>query len=134
MDVRTVSSSEMGNQPPTAGVTRIEQGTAMSQSAGALDNLNASSSSSALGSAQKKDDTEPSTEQLKQMVSNMQSDLDSMNINLEYFLYGANENKVAVKVVNRENGEVIREIPPKEIQALQEKMSELVGMIFNKEA
>jgi len=70
-------------------------------------------------------------EQVKQMVADMQSHLDSMNISLQYSLYGAHNEKVAVKVVNKETGDVIREIPPKEMQALQAKMSELCGMIFN---
>ena len=76
-------------------------------------------------------DATVSTAQLKQMVADMQGQLDSMNISLQYTLYGKHDQKVAVKVVNKETGAVIREIPPKEMQALQEKMSELVGMIFN---
>ncbi len=69
--------------------------------------------------------------QVKAMVADMQGQLDSMNISLQYTLYGAHESKIAVKVVNKDTGNVIREIPPKEMQALQSKMSELVGMIFN---
>ena len=76
-------------------------------------------------------DAPVSTAQVKQMVADMQGQLDSMNISLQYTLYGKHDQKVAVKVVNKETGAVIREIPPKEMQALQEKMSELVGMIFN---
>ncbi len=76
------------------------------------------------------DDT-VSPEQVKQMVAEMQYQLDSMNISLQYFFYGAHDEKVAVKVINKETGDVIREIPPKEMQALQLKMSELTGMIFN---
>jgi flagellar protein FlaG len=72
--------------------------------------------------------------QLKQMVAEMQGHLDSMNVRLKYFLYGAHENKVAVKVLDSETGKVIREIPPKEMQALQTKMGELVGMLFDKKA
>lgn len=72
-----------------------------------------------------------SNTQMQQMVEQMQSHLDSMNVSLQYSFYGANDDKVAVKVVNRETGEVIREIPAKEMQALQTKMRELVGMIFN---
>jgi flagellar protein FlaG len=75
-----------------------------------------------------------STEQVKQMVEQMQSHLDSMNISLQYSFYGINDEKVAVIVVDRETGEVIREIPTKEMQALQTKMGELVGMIFNDNA
>jgi uncharacterized FlaG/YvyC family protein len=74
---------------------------------------------------------EPSPAQLKQMVADMQDQLDSMNISLQYSLYGKNDRNIAVKVVNKETGDVIREIPPKEMQALQDKMSDLVGMIFN---
>ena len=70
--------------------------------------------------------------QVKQMVAEMQGHLDSMNISLQYCFYGVHDEKVAVKVVNKETGDVIREIPPKEMQVLQTKMSELCGMIFNK--
>jgi uncharacterized FlaG/YvyC family protein len=75
---------------------------------------------------------DPSPKQLKQMVEDMQGQLDSMNISLRYSLYGENEMKIAVKVVNKNTGDVIREIPPKELQALQSKMNDLVGMIFDK--
>ncbi len=54
-----------------------------------------------------------------------------MNVSLQYSVYGAKDDKIAVKVVDRDTGKVIREIPAKEIQALQDKMSELVGMIFD---
>ena len=81
------------------------------------------------------DDGAPvSNAQVKQMVEQMQSHLDSMNVSLQYSFYGIEGEKVAVIVVNRETGEVIREIPTKEMQALQTKMSELVGMIFNDKA
>ena len=72
-----------------------------------------------------------STEDVKQIVVQMQGQLDSMNISLQYSVYGDKDDKIAVKVVDRDTGKVIREIPAKEMQALQDKMSELVGMIFN---
>jgi uncharacterized FlaG/YvyC family protein len=72
-----------------------------------------------------------SNAQVKQMVEQMQTHLDSMNVSLQYSFYGVRGEKVAVRVVNRETGEVIREIPAREMQVLQTKMSELVGMIFN---
>ena len=76
-------------------------------------------------------DATVSPEHVKQMVAEMQGHLDSMNISLQYSFYGEHDQKVAVKVVDKETGDVIREIPPKEMQALQIKMSELCGMIFN---
>jgi flagellar protein FlaG len=75
-----------------------------------------------------------SNAEIKQMVEQMQSQLDSMNVSLQYSFYGTRSEKVAVQVVNRETGQVVREIPAKEMQVLQTKMSELVGMIFNDNA
>jgi flagellar protein FlaG len=75
-----------------------------------------------------------SNAQIKQMVEQMQSQLDSMHISLQYSFYGAHGEKVAVQVINRETGQVVREIPAKEMQALQNKIGELVGMIFNDNA
>jgi flagellar protein FlaG len=80
------------------------------------------------------DNSAVSHAQLKQMVEQMQSQLDSMNVSLQYSFYGTGGEKVAVKVVNRETGDVIREIPSREMQVLQTKMRELVGMIFNDNA
>jgi flagellar protein FlaG len=76
-------------------------------------------------------DASVSPAELKQAVEQIQGQLDSMNISLQYSVYGENDNKIAVKVVDRDTGKVIREIPAKEMQALQVKMSELVGMIFD---
>jgi uncharacterized FlaG/YvyC family protein len=75
-----------------------------------------------------------SNAQIKQMVEQMQSQLDSMHVSLQYSFYGAHGDKVAVQVINRETGAVVREIPAKEMQALQSKIGELVGMIFNDNA
>jgi len=79
-------------------------------------------------------DADVSPAQVKQIAAAMQKQVDGMHISLQYSLYGKHDRNIAVKVVNKETGEVIREIPPKELQALQEKMSELVGMIFNGKA
>ena len=89
-----------------------------------------------LGSGQRSsgNDAPVSNEQVRQMVEQMQSHLDSMNVSLQYSFYGDDGEKVAITVVNRDTGEIIREIPSKEMQALQVKMSELVGMIFNDNA
>lgn len=41
---------------------------------------------------------------------------------------------VMVKVLNRETGEVIREIPPEELLNLASKMEEVAGVLLNKSA
>ena len=87
--------------------------------------------SSRAGQTSGGDGTPASRAQVKQMVEQMQSQLDSMNVSLQYSFYGEHDTKVSVKVVNKGTGDVVREFPPKELQALQAKMSELCGMIFN---
>ncbi|MBN1380242.1 MAG: flagellar protein FlaG [Deltaproteobacteria bacterium] len=83
--------------------------------------------------SQPADETAPNKSQVAQMVKDMQDYIKKMNISLEYSTYGKRGEKIAVTVADKETGEVIREIPPKEIRDLYVKMSEVAGMIFNKE-
>ena len=76
-------------------------------------------------------DAAVSREQLRQMIDDMQGHIDRMNVSLQFYTYGDHGEKIAVVVADKETGEVIREIPPKEIQELYAKMSELTGMILN---
>ena len=78
-------------------------------------------------------DVETNRENMRQMVEKMQEQIDSMNISLQYSTYGNHGERTAVAIINKETGELIREIPPKEIQTLYMKMNELAGMIFNRE-
>jgi flagellar protein FlaG len=73
-------------------------------------------------------------ERMKQMLQEMQSQIDSMNVSLEFSTYGENGNKIAVVVTDKDTGEVIREIPSKELQSLSAKMREITGIIFNMQA
>jgi len=72
--------------------------------------------------------------ELKQMVEEMQKHIESMRVNLKFSTYGDHGERIAVAVMNGDTGEIVREIPPKEIQELYARMSELVGMIFNRNA
>jgi len=40
--------------------------------------------------------------------------------------------KTYIKIVDKESGEVIREIPPEEVRKLAEKIDEMVGLLFDK--
>jgi len=75
---------------------------------------------------------EPSKADLRRMAEEMQKHIEQMNVNLKFTTYGEHGERIAIMVVNGETGEVIREIPPEEIQALYQRMSELVGMLFNR--
>lgn len=108
---------------------------------GAVETTNASlpvsSASSYLSGARQElaaaaQNAEANNEKMKEMVAEMQSHISSMNVSLKFSTYGAHNQKIAVTVINEETGEVVREIPAKEIQELHAKMSELAGMIFNR--
>ncbi len=78
-------------------------------------------------------DEAPNQLEMKKVVEKMQEQIDSMNVSLQYSTYGDHGEKIAVAVVNKETGKLIREIPPKELRDLYAKMSELAGMLFNRE-
>ena len=37
------------------------------------------------------------------------------------------KNKIAVSVIDKESGDIIREIPPEQLQKLYEQMGEIIG-------
>lgn len=73
----------------------------------------------------------PSKAQIQEMVAEMQKQIDMMNVSLSFSTYGKNNEKIAVVVSNKETKEVIREIPPEELQILYTKMREAAAYIFN---
>jgi len=72
-----------------------------------------------------------SLEQTKEMTERIQGHLDRMSISLRFSTYGKYDEKISVTVYEKDTGKVIREIPPEEFQRLNEKMEELIGIIFN---
>ena len=73
------------------------------------------------------------SEEINQVVAEMQVMIDSMNINLQFSTYGAHGERIAIDLVNKETGELIREIPLKELRSLYAKMSKLAGIIFDED-
>jgi len=73
-----------------------------------------------------------SSEQVKQMVKDINARLDTADISLNFTPYGKNNEKMAVTVSDKKTGEVIREIPPKELQDLYVRMDEVIGLMFNR--
>jgi flagellar protein FlaG len=57
-----------------------------------------------------------------------------MNISLSFSTYGKQNDEISVTVTDRDTGKIIREIPPKDIQDLQTKLGELIGLIFDHSA
>ena len=70
-------------------------------------------------------------EAAKQLLQEVQSQMDSMNISLSFSIYGKKGDEICIIVTDKDTGKVIREIHPKEIQDLQTKLGEIMGLIFN---
>jgi flagellar protein FlaG len=87
-------------------------------------------SSEGKGSAQRDDTADLNA--AKRLAESIQANIKAANISITFSLYGPNNEKVAIKVVDKDTGEVIREIPPEEIQELSTKADEIAGMILNK--
>ena len=74
---------------------------------------------------------EPDNAQIRQMIEEIRSQFNTMNLSLNFSTYGKHNEEVAIQVVDEETGRVIREIPPKELQKLSTKFDELIGLLFN---
>jgi flagellar protein FlaG len=79
-------------------------------------------------------ETAASIEQVRRMVEEMQSQIQRMNVSLEFSRYGGHGEKIAVVVADKATGEVIREIPSRELQNLYNSINDLAGIIFNRQA
>jgi uncharacterized FlaG/YvyC family protein len=79
------------------------------------------------------DETAMSAERVRQMAAEMQRQIERMNVSLAFTTSGGRSDKVAVVIADKVTGEVIREIPTRELQELYAKMDELSGMLFNRQ-
>jgi flagellar protein FlaG len=75
-----------------------------------------------------------SSEQVRRMVEEIQSQIQRMNVSLEFSQYGGHGEKIAVVVTDKATGEVIREIPSRQLQNLYNSINDLVGIIFDRQA
>ena len=70
-------------------------------------------------------------QQARELTEKLQGYIDRMNINIAFSTYGGKNKNISIIVSEKETGEIIREIPPEELQGLHAKMEELAGMLFN---
>lgn len=70
-------------------------------------------------------------QQARELTEKLQGYIDRMNINVAFSTYGRKNKNISIIVSEKETGEIIREIPPEELQGLHAKMEELSGMLFN---
>ncbi len=67
------------------------------------------------------------------LVQEVQDYIDTLNIQLSFTIHEKTGDTV-VRVLDRESGEVIRQLPPEELLALRDKLDELRGTLFDKKA
>ncbi len=75
-------------------------------------------------------ESDPGKEKIKRIADAMDSYVQSIQRDLNIQVH-EETGKIMVKVVSRDTGEVIREIPPKELLDLAAKMDEMTGTLFN---
>lgn len=66
----------------------------------------------------------------KDLVDEVESYLKDFNVQLDFSI-AEKTGDVVVKVINRDTGDVIRQIPPEELIQFREKLKELRGVLFD---
>ncbi|MEJ5300857.1 MAG: flagellar protein FlaG [Thermodesulforhabdaceae bacterium] len=72
-----------------------------------------------------------SIEETKKLAEEIQKYLSEMNVSLSFDVDDKTHD-IVVKVINRETGKLVRQIPPEELLKLRQKLEELVGVLLNK--
>ncbi|MCU0572568.1 MAG: flagellar protein FlaG [Syntrophobacteraceae bacterium] len=67
------------------------------------------------------------------LVEEVQDYLDNLNIQLSFEIH-EKTGEMVVQVMNRETGDLIRQLPPEELLDLKDKLSELRGVLFHQKA
>lgn len=69
--------------------------------------------------------------QISQVLDDLNDNINAIhNVGLEFSMHEDSGREV-IKVVERETGDLVRQIPPKEILDLVVRMNELVGILFD---
>lgn len=73
------------------------------------------------------------TEEVKEMVESFQTMSETIQTKLSFSVNEEN-NKIVVKIFDKESEELIRQFPSEEMLSLQNKMSDLAGFLFDTKA
>lgn len=86
--------------------------------------------SAKIGNSKDRSASGKSAKDLKDAASKVQDYLSDMNISLDFHVEDKT-GELVVKVVNRDTGDVIRQIPPEALVKLRQKLEELRGVLFD---
>ncbi len=70
---------------------------------------------------------------VREMAEKTQAYLDDLRIKLDFEVYEETGDMV-IRIFNRETEELLREIPPKDLLELHQKVAELRGVLFDQKA
>lgn len=78
------------------------------------------------------DEEKDSTQQLQELIEELNEQADKLSTNIAFALSDETE-RLYVKVLERNTGEVIREFPSEQARALTGYLKSAVGLLFDKE-
>jgi flagellar protein FlaG len=71
--------------------------------------------------------------QARKLMAEVQDYLDNLNIQLSFDVH-EKTGEMVVQVLDRESGELIRQLPPENLLDLKDKLNELRGVLFHQRA
>lgn len=80
-----------------------------------------------------KNEKELDEKEVKKAVDKLNNFMDEDNVKVEYEIHPQFKD-IIVKIVEKDTGKVISEVPPKKILDMVAKMCEMVGVLFDKKA
>ena len=93
---------------------------------------NNNAQNSSIGSASDEKQLDP--KDIKKAVDKLNKLLEDDNTRVEYEMHSFFKNDVLIRLVDKDSGKVISELPPKKILDMVAKMCEMVGVLFDKKA
>ena len=81
-----------------------------------------------------KEATEKESEKVIEIVEKMNKELEKVDTSIEFKVHetdGIGQNKISIKVVEKDSDKVIAEIPSEEAIEFAEKMEEITGLLFD---
>jgi flagellar protein FlaG len=120
------STSPLVTQPPQSRGAAVPAGTEFSQATTATAGNTSAPPRPPQGSG------EPDTSNTMRLIEEVQQNLDIVHrVGLQFSVHQAS-GRLQVKVIDKETGELVREIPPDEILNLAVKLDDMMGIIFDK--
>ncbi len=137
MDVN-ITTDVKGYGAPAVSNVEIEDGQKpqVKPVTGATDSVSVRLNDEALHGKQKSgsEGKELSREDLEEAIDDIQSRMDSIGSRLNFGLSQHEKvDGVVIQITDKTNGELVKQFPSEEVLQLQEKLNDLIGLLFDKQ-